>query len=190
MIIIQIHWLSLHHSGLHQNKTFSIDISNCSKEISKNESNNLIRIFAAIEPVELTLPDNYDKLKKQFVSGIPSLKKLNGNQLDEYVRYNDVINNFNQKGETVENLADNAASVALKADLVDKVTANAGDLGDNISKAKKYALMFGTILSKWEIIITFQKILTQIILFVDHIKWPKIYIDLSLLDFYNRFIIP
>jgi hypothetical protein len=162
------------------NRTSSIDIRKATK-LTPNHAQRLIQCLVAIGPKELFLPPVFDNNKNAFVNEIETLKVLNGNPLDEYVRHNAVKNNINQKGDAAEKIADKGFNLGMAADLVDKVTDEAEDFPDKLSMAKEYALMFGTILSKWEIIITFQQILTQIILYIDRIKWPKIYIDLSFL---------
>ena len=163
------------------NKTANIDLSNCNDSYTQNQIETIVESVSLLRPTSLYLSETLYKFSFEFIHKVKTLETLNGEPIRDDMKLNADKQAMINQGKKVDEAANKLINAGLAADLIDKVQENAEGLDSKIEQAKDYALLVGTILSKWEIIITFQQILTQIILYIDRIKWPAIYLDLSFL---------
>lgn len=163
------------------NHIHDIDLSN--KNISEDDFNNIIKAIASLSPTKLDFRDNpccsIEKFRFIVIYNVPSVEILDGTQVtvnermnaDKSIRYSVGESKFNRVVDAGVFLAEN----------LDEDERN-GKI-QYAKKALSYARKFGSILTKWEIFISFQQILCQTVNFFKQSIWPLIYIYFSWIIF-------
>jgi len=164
------------------NHIHDIDLSN--RNLTIREFTSCLLALEALGPRVLTFTGNpcteIDKYRYLVIFHVPDVQIIDGSLVTIDQRMN----------------ADKSLRVSKAEGVLDRVAINAALVGaeymdvedrhstlNYVKKFSEYAVKYGTALMKWEIFITFQQILGQIIALVDRVKWPKIYLDFSWIVF-------
>lgn len=182
------------------NHIHDIDLSN--RNIDPDTFKKLLQPLSLLQPKSLSFSGNPCVLLEQYrylvIFNIPEIRVIDG----EHVSQDQVLNASNKIRET--NTQTKVENYVVAAGLFGGGYLDAeerGNLMSNISLAREYAQNIGTMISKWEIFITFQQILGIVINFFDKIDWPKIFanfqwilfpftIDLSFLEYLTAVKLP
>lgn len=128
--------------------------------------------ISVIKPRYMTIPGRfYRELQPLVLAKCDAIKRINGDQVDFKHRLQ-ARKEYNQKLAS-ENLA------GFLLDTIDEIEDKVEGIKSKITSIKENATKYGTLISKWEIFITFQQMLQAIIVYIKASKWPAIYKKLS-----------
>lgn len=131
-------------------------------------ANKLANALIYIQPSRLIIPESYVKeIQYIFITKVESLKKLNNDKID-YLHRLQARKEFNKKLASA-----NLGGILLEGlDQIDELKEKAEKYMSYPDKIVKY----GTMVSKFEIFITFQQMLKAIINYITVVKWPKLFL--------------
>lgn len=161
------------------NHLHEIDLTN--KDIGEEYLPTLINALKDLNAKKVDLRGNpcreIPNYRFMMIYIVTSLTELDGDQISG----DEKLNAYN-KVKDQNRAIDAGVAIGFGADIGMKALSMANEEGltkisDTIHTGFEYAAKFGSALMKWEIFITFQQLLAQIVNYIDRIKWPKIFMD-------------